>query len=145
MRQRAPSDLASSSASVIAAARAEERPLVLTAIVCEDDRRRLERVLRGSGLEVRGMQDAGEAAEAVADHDGPSILVIDAGLLHMSHDAQWRDLRSRHPDLGAVVRQLVREPTRPGWSGSRTALVHPDHDESLVEAVRTIGRNGAAA
>jgi hypothetical protein len=112
--------------------------LVLTATVSRGDRRALELVLKEAGFEVRGVDGAGDADTELSSHSGRCVLVIDSGLLNMAHDAQWRFLRERHPELCAVVRCLIPEGQGIQAAERRTLLVHPDHGEDLLEAVRRL-------
>ncbi|MDH3685608.1 MAG: hypothetical protein OEP95_05250 [Myxococcales bacterium] len=117
----------------------DQPPLVLTASVSHGERRSLESTFKDAGLEAHGVDRANDADGEIAGHDGPSVLVIDSGLLEMPHDAQWRDLRKRHADLGAVVRCLVRGNPGAERTNERTFHVHPDHLEELISAIRTLG------
>jgi hypothetical protein len=109
-------------------------PLVLAATVSRSEALELEQVLKEAGLEVRGFVDAECAATELVAHRGACVLVLDAGLLQMSQDAQWRTLRERHPHLGTVIRCLIREPGVRRLDDN-TVLVHPDSAETLIEAV----------
>jgi hypothetical protein len=113
-------------------------PLVLAASVSATDRRSLEKLLIDARFEAQGIDGARDADGAISRHGGPWVLVIDAGLLGMTHDGQWRLLRERHPTLGVVVRCLVDRNLGPQRMDGHTFLVHPDHDEGLVKAVRAL-------
>jgi hypothetical protein len=84
------------------------------------------------------VENAEEAARACAAHNGASILVIDSGLLEMTHDPQWRALRARHPQLGTVVRCLTPRDRVRRANGS-TFLVHPDDHDGIRQAVAALG------
>jgi hypothetical protein len=115
------------------------QPLVLVASVSRSDRHALEKLFGDARFEVRSIEAAGDADGAVSGHGGPCALVIDAGLLGMTHDGQWRSLRQRHPDLGVVIRCLIGSDRGLQRMDPRTFLVHPDYDEGLVEAARALG------
>jgi len=93
---------------------------------------------------VRGVECADDARDEISDHGGACVLVIDSGLLEMSYDAQWRLFRARNPDLGTVIRSWI--PRDPGVErvDLHTFLVHPDHGDGLVEAIRALGPAPAA-
>jgi hypothetical protein len=112
-------------------------PLVLVASVSAYERHRLELVLKRTGSTLCAVADAAEARRAHDGHDGVCVLVIDSGLLEMDHDPQWRELRSRHPELGAVVRCLFAGGGIRRRDGN-TLLVHPDDEEAAREAIRVL-------
>jgi hypothetical protein len=94
---------------------------------------------------VRAADGAGDAAAEIAGHPGTSVLVIDSGLLHMPHDAQWRLLRARHPSLGVVVRCLIASSPGLEEEDAGTFRVHPDHRQGLLRAVRILGARATSA
>ena len=113
-------------------------PLILIASHSANDRQQLERALGEAGSLLQPVEDAEQAARACAGRERRSVLVIDAGLLEMTRDTRWRDLRERHRDLGLVVRCLV--PRGELRRVDRTTFhVHPDDEEGLREAVRLLG------
>lgn len=115
-------------------------PVVLIASVSPYEARRIERSLKKTGWNLLRAQDAQEAArELAAAGPRPTVLVIDAGLLEMAHDPQWRDLRLNHPELGAVVRCVVPPAQRPRRRDRKTILVPPGDVEGTCRAVRTLG------
>jgi hypothetical protein len=113
-------------------------PLVLTATVSRDERRRLEAFLKRAGFEVRGVEEAGDVDGEIARHPGSTVLIIDSGLLAMSHDPQWRRLRQRQPGLGAIVRTLIAADPGIERADEGTFLAHPDQREGLVTAIRAL-------
>lgn len=113
-------------------------PLVLIASVSTHERNGLEHALERTGFRTLVVDGAEAVSAALASSPAPTVLVIDSGLLEAPHDAQWRSLRTRHPELGTVVRCL-----RPRHNGSecahdRTLLVHPDDEMATQRAVRTL-------
>jgi hypothetical protein len=121
-----------------------ETSVILIASVSACERHRLELSLKKTGWTLCGVEDAEEAARACAAHDGASVLVIDAGLLEMAHDPQWRALRTRNPQLGAVVRCLIPRGGARQANGS-TFLVHPDDHNGICRAVAALGAWTAAS
>jgi hypothetical protein len=63
-----------------------------------------------------------------------SILVIDSGLLEAPHDAQWRELRSRHPELAAVV-CCPTSRTHVQRTNRNTFVVHPSNRAGICDAL----------
>jgi hypothetical protein len=114
-----------------------EAPVVLIASASAYERHRLELSLKKTIWNLCGVEDAEEAARACAAHNGACILVIDSGLLEMTHDPQWRVLRTRQPQLGAVVRCLLPEDGVRRVNGS-TFLVHPDDHDGICQAVAAL-------
>jgi hypothetical protein len=117
-------------------------PLVLIASASLHERRLVESTLERSGFTPVGVDDAEEAGRELAANGASGVLVIDSGLLEAAHDSQWRQLRTRHPGLGAVVRCLI--PRVDGRDRS-TLLVHPDDDEGLRRAVRMLAAASRSA
>lgn len=115
-----------------------ETPVILIASASAHERDHLERSLKKTGWDFRGVGNAAEADRACAVHCGASVLVIDSGLLEMAHDPQWRILRDRNPQLGAVVRCLVPRGGSRRANGS-TFLVHPDDHDGIRRAVAALG------
>lgn len=115
-----------------------ETPVILIASASAYEQDRLGLDLEKTGWNLRGVEDAEEAARACAAHNGASVLVIDSGLLEMAHDPQWRVLRTRQPQLGAVVRCWI---PRDGIkrANDRTFLVHPDDHDGICEAIAALG------
>ena len=117
----------------------DEALLVLTANVSRRDRVQIERRLAREGFACRGVDDAARADDEISDQDGDCILIIDSGLLEMVHDAQWRMLLARHPQLRTVIRCLIAEDPGVERTDDHTYLVHPDAGEGLLEAVLALG------
>lgn len=113
-------------------------PLVLIASVSDHERNGLEHTLEATGFRTLVVDAAEEAGAALAASAAPAVLIIDSGLLEARHDAQWRRLRRRYPDLAAVVRCLLPRPDGSRWSHDRTLLVHPDDYPATQRAVRTL-------
>ncbi len=110
-------------------------PIVLIASVSLHERRKVEAALKQTGFTCLGMDDARGAERELDAMDDPAVLVIDAGLLEAAHDAQWRELRLRRPELGAVVRRLVPDQKSVERWDSRTLVVPPGDAEGLRTAV----------
>jgi len=117
-------------------------PVVLIASVSPHDGRLLEGALKKTGWTLLRVGDAGDAARELDGGERRAVLVIDAGLLEMAHDTQWRDLRSRHPELGTVVRCLFSRPQPIHSAGARTFEVHPDDVQGMCAAVRSLCEPG---
>ncbi len=78
-------------------------PVILIASASSYERHCVERALEKTGRSVCSVADTAEAERVCAENGGASILVINSGLLEARRNPQWRKLRRRHPDLGAVV------------------------------------------
>ena len=114
-------------------------PQVLIASVSRHEGRALEASLERHGCSVLMVDDADHAAREL-DHGGHlGVLVIDAGLLEMTHDAQWRVLATRHPQLGLVVRCLAPRREQPRRGIITRFEVHPDDVETICWAVGCFG------
>jgi hypothetical protein len=118
----------------------DEPTLVMIATVAPRDVVGLAVALNGAEFAIREVKGAHHADGEIDGFHGASVLVIDAGLLQMLHDPQWRDLRRRRPHLGVVVRSLI--PRDPGfeYSEAGSLLVYPDNHEALLFAVRSLAR-----
>lgn len=114
-----------------------EVPLVLIASASSYERHRLGLALKNTGWNLCEVENVQEATRACASDDGAAILVIDSGILESPRDPQWRTLRSRDPQLSAVVRCLIPrgEMLR---TDPRTYLVHPDDVDRLCEAIAVL-------
>jgi hypothetical protein len=110
-------------------------PIILIASVSLHERRRVEAMLKATGFTTVGVGDAREAERELEAMEGTALLVIDAGLLEATHDAQWRDLRLRRPELGAVVRRVVPDQKSVQRWDSHTLVVPPGEAEGLQSAV----------
>ena len=111
-------------------------PVLLIASVSAWEAQRLELSLRSTGCEQLRVEKAEEAARLLdRRRERGAVLIIDAGLLEMPHDPQWRSLREGHPELGTIVRCL-----RPRPRDARTLEVHPDDVDGIREAVRRPAR-----
>ena len=119
-------------------------PLVLAASVSAQEQRRVESMLKDAGFEVRRVHGADDAEDEISGHDGSCVLVVDSGLLEMRHNDEWRGLRARHPELGTVVRCLIKMDPGIQRKEPGTFLVHPDHSEGLLQALRALGAIGEA-
>jgi len=97
-------------------------PVILIASASSHERSSVERALEKTGRSVCCVRDTEEAERVCAENGGASILVIDSGLLEAPRDAQWRDLRTRHPALAAVVRCPI----------SRAEIQRTDHNTLRV-------------
>lgn len=118
---------------------------VLIAAVSAQDGQQLEVALERAGWDVVRVSAANEAACEFERPDRSAVLLIDAGLLQMAHDAQWRALRGRYPELGTVVRCLGRtiDLAQAADDGIRT--VQPDDLPGISEAIRRFGWRYRAA
>lgn len=110
---------------------------ILIASVSALDRRRLERALGETDASLHPVDDAEQARRLSAGRERECVLVIDAGLLDMPRDGQWRALRDRQGGLGFVVRCLVA-PGAMRRVAENTFHVHPDDHAGLREAVRLL-------
>jgi hypothetical protein len=116
-----------------------EVPVVLIASVSRGERRLVEACLKRTGFDLLAVDAAADAsAELTARGAAPAALVIDAGLLEARHDGQWRQLRTRHPALGAVIRCLMPRADGSLRSDDRTFRVPPDDDAGLRQAVEAL-------
>lgn len=122
----------------------DSQPLILIASISDYEAQLLQRALERAGRAPHKARDAGEAARACSRHDGASVLVIDSGLLAMAHDPQWRLLQSRYPQLGVVVRALIR-PGSIRQAGENTFLVHPDDESGMCRAIGLLCTPGASS
>jgi hypothetical protein len=98
-------------------------PVILIASASSHERFSVERALEKTGRSVCFVRDTAEAERVCAENGGASILVIDSALLEAPGDAQWRDLRTRHPALAAVVRCPI----------SRDEIQRTDHNTLRVD------------
>jgi hypothetical protein len=114
-------------------------PVVIVASASHYERLRTEYELEKTGRSVCCVTDTMAAESLVSENGGTSILVIDSGLLEAAHDAQWRELRGRHPELAAVVRCLV--PRHEIQRADRnTLLVHPSNIPGICAALDLLDR-----
>jgi hypothetical protein len=120
----------------------EGTPVVLIASVSLHEGRLVERALKNTGWILLRVEDADEAAREVDGGARGVVLLIDAGLLEAPHDGQWRDLWSRHPELGTVVRCLSPRSEPPPRTDGRTLQIHPDDARGMREAIRTLSQPG---
>lgn len=97
-------------------------PVILIASTSSHERLSVERALAKTGRSVCFVRDTAEAERVCAENGGASILVIDSGLLEAPRDTQWRELRTRHPALAAVVRCPI----------SRDEIQRTDHNTLRV-------------
>ncbi|HXK22769.1 MAG TPA: hypothetical protein VMS55_08860 [Myxococcota bacterium] len=119
-------------------------PLVLIACVSAYEHRAVESSLKKTGFTTVAVDDAKEAAKEFSANGASGVLVIDSGLLEAAHDSQWRQLRTLHPALGAVVRCLIPRARGGRRTDGNTLLVHPDDDQGLREAICVLARSAAA-
>jgi hypothetical protein len=116
-----------------------EVPVILIASASSYERHRLTRALNKTGWKLCEVENAQQAARALAGNGETATLVIDSGILESLGDAQWRLLRSRHPQLGTVVRCLI--PRGGIWrTDLRTFLVSPDDTDGLCQAIGILDR-----
>ena len=106
--------------------------VILIASASSDEELGVERALATTGRRVRCIRDTAEAERVCAENGGASILVIDSVLLEAPRDAGWRDLRTRHPALSAIVRCPI----------SRDEIQRTDHNTLRVHQSNGAG-NGA--
>jgi len=125
----------------------QDPPLILIASVSLHERRIVESTLKKTGLATVAVDDAEDAGRELSANGASGVLVIDSGLLEAAHDSQWRQLRTRYPGLGAVVRCLIPRAKRVQRTDGNTLLIHPDDDEGLREAVGVLaaGPNPASS
>lgn len=111
--------------------------VILIASVSSADAWDLGLALKPTGATVLRVEGADEAARCLDGREraGLVVLVIDAGLLEMAHDPQWRIFRKRHPALRTIVRRLLSRPRSHPKAELPTVDIHPDDMEGLREAV----------
>jgi CheY-like chemotaxis protein len=119
--------------------------LVLAAGASPYESRSLERMLGSAGFPVRAVTCANDACDEVSQHRGHCVLVIDSGLLEMDFDAQWRLFRASNPELGTVIRCWIERDPGIRQTQPRTFVVHPDHGDGLLDAVRKLGASPPGA
>jgi hypothetical protein len=107
--------------------------VILIASASSDEQLRVERALARTGRRIRSIRDTAEAERVYAE-SGASILVIDSGLLEAPRDAQWRDLRMRHPTLAAVVRCPISR-NEIQRTDHNTLRVHEDNGAGICDAL----------
>lgn len=112
---------------------------VLIASVSPQEDGLLETSLARTGWSVLRVDDAEQAARELNGGEHPSVLVIDAGLLQMSHDGQWRTLLAGCSQLGVVVRCLAPRAEQPRAGNGSTFQVHPDDVDAICRTVRRLG------
>jgi len=114
-------------------------PLVLAASASRYEICSLERTLGLAGFAVRAVACANDAGDALSQCRGHCVLVIDSGLLEMDFDTQWQVLRACNPELGTVIRCWIERDPGIRQIQPRTFVVHPDHRDGLLDAVRKLG------
>ncbi len=111
-----------------------DRRAILIANRSPSERLLLELELEKTGRSVHSVGDTLAAERVCTRNGGASILVIDSGLLEAAHDAQWRELRGRHPELAAVVccPTSLRHVQR---TNRNTLRVHPSNRAGIRDAL----------
>jgi hypothetical protein len=109
-------------------------PVILIASASSNERRCVEREIEKTGRSVCSVTDAADAERVCAENGGASILVIDSDMLEAPRHAQWRKLRSRHPELAAVVRCHVSR-NEIQRRDRNTLLVHPSNGAGICDAL----------
>jgi len=117
-------------------------PVVLIASVSPHEERFLEVALENTGWDLLPVGDAEEATRRLDGAERGAVLVIDAGLLQMGPDPQWRVLLALRPELGTVVRCLIPQSRRLQRKNGTTFEVHPDDVEGLRDAVHFLAGSG---
>ncbi len=112
---------------------------VLIACVSPQEGCLLESSLAKTGWSVLRVDDAGHAVRELDGGEQLAVLVIDGGLLEMTHDAQWRVLLEGCPRLGVVVRCLAPRADPPRARDESTFEVHPDDLDGIRRTVRRLG------
>jgi hypothetical protein len=107
--------------------------MVLIANASSYERHCVERALEKTGRSVCSVADPAQAERVCAENGGASILVIDSGLLE-ARNAQWRKLRRRHPDLGAVVCCPISQ-NEIQRTDHNTLRVHPSNRAGIRDAL----------
>lgn len=112
-------------------------PVLLIASVSVYEAEGLERALEPAAWGMIRVKRADEARRLL-DRFGKRVpvLVIDAGVLDMPHDGQWRGLRESRPGLGTIVRCLRPQNGLRDRRDDRTYEVDPDDIDGLCTAVR---------
>ena len=127
-------------------------PVLLIASVSAYEAENLEHSLQPRGWSMRRVDHADHAAQQLRRCGRRvAVLVIDAGLLEMPHDGQWRRLRELHPRLATIVRCLLPEEPTPGATrrphdrvGSRRRGGYLRGGASLLPFLPVVGSLGAA-
>ena len=119
--------------------------LVLAASASLYESSGLERVLGSAGFRVHAVTCADDAGDQVSQHRGYCVLVIDSGLLEMDFDPQWRLFCGSNPELGTVIRSWIERDPGIRQTQARTFVVHPDHGDGLLDAVRKLGTSPLGA
>ena len=109
-------------------------PVILIASASSYGRHCVERALQKTGRRVCSVADTAEAERVCTEDGGASILVIDSGLLEAPRNAQWRKLRRRHPDLGAVVCCSISQ-NEIQRTDCNTLRVNPSNGAGLCDAL----------
>jgi hypothetical protein len=87
------------------------------------------------------VEDVSTAEQATRFCDGNGrtvILLIDGGLLAETSSPEWRLLRKRHPEVGAVVRSLIPREGGILRADPSTILVDPGDSDGIQEALRLL-------
>jgi hypothetical protein len=119
--------------------------LVLAASASSYESRCLERMLGSAGFPVLAVTCANDACDEVSHRRGLCVLVIDSGLLEMDFDPQWRVFRASNPELGTVIRCWIERDPGIRQTEPRTFVVHPDHGDGLLDAVRKLAASPLGA
>ena len=120
--------------------------MVLIASASTYERDRLAMALDGMGWILRPVSNAKEVVRLCSTEIAHPILVIDAGLIDLPGDDQWRELRDLHPGLATVVRCLIDRDAIERTNAT-TLRVHPSNIDRLCEAIGRLngGVRGAMA
>lgn len=109
-------------------------PAILIASRSPFERLLIGREIEKAGRSVYPVQNTLAAEWVCSKNGGVSILVIDSELLEAPDDAQWRELRSRHPELAAVV-CCPSSRTHIQRTNRNTLLVHPSNRAGIRDAL----------
>ncbi len=86
------------------------------------------------------VEDTVEAERVCLENRGPAILVIHSRLLEAPRDARWRELRTRHPELAAIV-CCPGLPDEIQRTDRNTLRVHPGDGTAIFTALELLGRD----
>ena len=135
----APMELGPPSAGWSQGARLSELPpVILIASASAYERRRIRGKVAPTGWLVQDVSSAEEAARFCDGNRKAVILLIDGGLLAQTASPEWRAMRERYPEVGAVVRSLIPRGGGILRPDPFTILVHPEDSEGLQEALRLL-------
>ena len=112
-------------------------PVILIARASRE-RPRAQRTRERTLGRVRLVEDTAEAERVCLENRGPAILVIHSRFLEAPHDPRWRELRTRHPELAAIV-CCPGSPDQIQRIDRNTLRVRPGNGTALFAALELLG------